>query len=88
MAAAGVAGMFPAWARDGAIAYTDAGEGSTVSVVRKGKRRMFPAPDFNDPPGQGGPGIASNLRWSPDGGKLAYTLSGIESGTGGISLTA
>jgi len=80
-----VAGVYPAWSRDGAIAYTGGTEGDPITVAGK-DRRQFSVPDFSDPDYGGGAGIATNLAWSPDGSKLAYTLSGVESGTGYVGL--
>jgi WD40 repeat protein len=71
-----------AWSPHGAFASTDGVEGGFIRVVDSHGTKTFPVGDFTDPNYGEVAGIASNLVWSPDGSKLAFLLSGVESGTG------
>jgi Tol biopolymer transport system component len=74
-----------AWSRDGAIAYADGQEDSYVWVVKQTSTWKVRTGLFDEPPDyccNAAYGIATNLSWSPDASKLAFTRWGEDAGTG------
>jgi Tol biopolymer transport system component len=68
------------WSQHG-ITYTDGQEGSDIWTVGGGRMWTTCVCDFTDPGYGDVGGLATNLAWSPDGGKLAFVHFGVESGT-------